>query len=161
MRRRYPSKGEQLTTTNTGMHVIKALEAFAEFKRMTAQEFADYADIGRYDAHAVLNRMNKRTKAGEKRIHVADWTYIHDSAKRYPRAVFMLGDKPDKPRPKPDLRANRKRSERKILASFRMSSVFNLAMTREVIREARRSLIAPRPHADSSPCQTYPSAAGP
>ncbi len=25
---------------------------------------------------------------------------------------------------------------------------------REVIREARRSLTAPRPHADSSPCQT-------
>jgi DNA-binding Lrp family transcriptional regulator len=127
-------------TTNTGMHVIKALEAFAEFGRLTAQEFADYADIGRYDAHAVLNRMNKRTKAGVKRIYVADWTYEHDDARRYPRAVFMLGDKEDKKKPKPNLRENRKRSETNRNAQFRMNSVFNMAMTRDKIREIRRSL---------------------
>jgi hypothetical protein len=122
------------------MHVIKALEAFAEFGRLTAQEFADYADIGRYDAHAVLNRMNKRTKAGEKRIHVADWTYEHDDARRYPRAVFMLGDKEDKKKPKPNIRLNRQRSETNRNAQFRMNSVFNTAMTRDKIREIRRSL---------------------
>jgi len=127
-------------TTNTGMHVIKALEAFEEFKRMTAQEFADYADIGRYDAHAVLNRMNKRTKDGVKRIYVADWTHGHDNARRYPRAVFMLGDKPDKPRPKPDIRLNRQRSEHKSIKAIRMTSVFNMGLTRDKIREIRRSL---------------------
>ena len=127
-------------TTNTGMHVIKALEAFAEFKRITAQEFADYADIGRYDAHAVLNRMNKRTKAGEKRIHIADWTYEHDDARRYPRAVFMMGDRPDKPKPKPDIRANRQRSAHKTIKAIRMTSVFNMGLTRDKVREIRRSL---------------------
>ena len=129
-----------MTTTNTGMHVIKALEAFSEFGRLTAQEFADYADIGRYDAHAVLNRMNKRTKAGEKRIHVADWTYAHDDARRYPRAVFMLGDKEDKKKPKPNIRLNRQRSEHKMINAIRMNNVFNLAMTRDKIRELRRTL---------------------
>jgi hypothetical protein len=129
-----------MTTTNTGPNVIKALEALAEFKRLTAQEFADYADIHRYDAHAVLNRMNKRTKAGEKRIHIADWTYSHDDARRYPRPVFMLGDLPDKPKPKPSLRENRRRSETNRNAQFRMNSVFNMAMTRDKIREIRRSL---------------------
>ena len=129
-----------MTTTNTGPNVIKALEALAEFKRLTAQEFADYADIHRYDAHAVLNRMNKRTKAGKKRIHIADWTYSHDDARRYPRPVFMLGDLPDKPKPKPSLRENRRRSETNRNAQFRMNSVFNMAMTREKIREIRRSL---------------------
>ena len=129
-----------MTTTNTGMHVIKALEAFSEFGRLTAQEFADYADIGRYDAHAVLSRMNKRTKAGEKRIHIASWTYEYDDARRYPRAVFMLGDKPDKPKPKPNIRLNRQRSEHKIINAIRMNNVFNLAMTRDKIRELRRTL---------------------
>ena len=129
-----------MSTTNTGFHVIKALEAFAEFGRLTAQEFADYADIGRYDAHAVLNRMNKRTKAGEKRIYVADWTYSHDDARRYPRAVFMLGDKPDKPKPKPNIRLNRQRSEHKTAKAIRMTSVFNMGLTRDKIREIRRSL---------------------
>jgi hypothetical protein len=129
-----------MTTTNTGMHVIKALEAFAEFGRLTAQEFADYADIHRYDAHAVLNRMNKRTKAGEKRIHIAGWTYAHDDARRYPRPVFMLGDFPDKPKPKPNLRENRRRSENSRNKTFRMNSVFNMGLTRDRVREIRRSL---------------------
>ena len=129
-----------MASTNTGFHVIKAYEALHEFGKITAQEFADYADIGRYDAHAVLNRMAKRTKAGVKRIHIANWTYGHDDARRYPRAVFMIGDKPDKPRPKPDVAANRRRSELKRNTTFRMNSVFNMAMTRDKIRELRRSL---------------------
>jgi len=127
-------------TINRGPHVVKALEAFAEFGRLTAQEFADFADIGRYDAHAVLNRMNRRTKDGVKRIHIADWTHAHDDARRYPRAVFALGDGLDKKRPKADVRANRKRSEDKRNASFRMNSVFNMAMTRDTIRDMRRKL---------------------
>ena len=129
-----------MASTNTGSHVIKAYEALHEFGKITAQEFADYADIGRYDAHAVLNRMVKRTKAGEKRIHIADWTYDHDDARRYPRAIFMLGDKPDKRRPKPDVAANRRRSELNRTNTFRMSSVFNMGMSRDKIRELRRSL---------------------
>jgi hypothetical protein len=127
-------------STNTGAYVIKALEAFAEFKRITAQEFADYADIGRYDAHAVLNRMKRRTKAGEKRIYVADWTYEHDDARRYPRAVFMLGDKEDKPKPKPNVRLNRQRSEHKRNKTFRMNSVFNMGLNRDAVRQVRKQL---------------------
>jgi hypothetical protein len=129
-----------MASTNTGFHVIKAFEAFEAFGKLTAQEFADYADIGRYDAHAVLNRMNKRTKAGVKRIYVADWTHDHDDARRYPRAVFMLGDKLDKPRPKPNVRENRRRSEHKTINAIRMSSVFNMGLTRDKVRELRKSL---------------------
>jgi len=127
-----------VTTTNKGVLVTKAWEAFQEFGRMTAQEFSDYADIGRYDAHAVLGRMNKRTKAGDKRIHVADWTYGHDDARRYPRPVYALGDKPDKPKPKADPAANRRRHEQGKNRMYRMNSVFNLAMSRDKIREIRK-----------------------
>ena len=129
-----------MTPLNSGTLIAKAWEALHEFGKITAQEFADYADIGRYDAHAALSKMNKRTKAGIKRIYVVDWTYDHDDARRYPRAVFMIGDKPDKPKPKPDVAANRRRSELKRNRTFRMNSVFNMAMTRDKIREIRRSL---------------------
>jgi hypothetical protein len=129
-----------VTTTNKGVLVTQAWEALHEFGKITAQEFADYADIGRYDAHAVLNRMSKRTKAGVKRIYIAGWTYDHDDARRYPRAIFMIGDKEDKPKPKPNIKENRRRSESKRNATFRMNSVFNMAMTRDKIREIRRSL---------------------
>jgi hypothetical protein len=84
--------------------------------------------------------MNKRTKAGEKRIYVADWTYEYDDARRYPRAVFMLGDKEDKKKPKPNIRLNRQRSEHNTLKAIRMTSVFNLGLPRDKVRELRRSL---------------------
>ena len=129
-----------MASTNTGSHVIKVWEALEIFGQITAQEFADYADIGRYDAHAVLNRMIKRTKAGEKRLHSAAWTYEYDDARRYPRAVYKGGDKPDKPKPKPNIQENRRRSEAKRNRFMRQNSVFNLAMTRNKIREIRRSL---------------------
>lgn len=121
-------------------HVTKVLEALEAFDQITAQEFAEYADIGRYDAHAVLNRMAKRTKAGVKRIYVFNWTHEHGGSRRYPRAVFKLGDKPNKPKPKPDVRENRRRCETKRNNTFRMSSVFNMAVTRDKIREIRKSL---------------------
>lgn len=127
-----------MSSTNTGSHVIKVLEALDTFGQITAQEFADYADIGRYDAHAVLNRMAKRTKAGVKRLYVADWTHEHDDARRYPRAVFKLGDRPDKPKPKPNIKENRRRSEAHRNKTLRMNSVFNMALTRDKIRELRR-----------------------
>lgn len=127
-----------MTTTNTGPNVIKALEALSEFGRMSAQEFADWAEISRYDAHAVLGRMSKRTKAGEKRIYVADWTHGHDGARRYPRPVYALGDQRDKPKPKADPAANRRRHEQSKHKMYRMNSVFNLAMTRDKIREIRK-----------------------
>jgi len=125
---------------NKGALVKQVWSALAEFGKITAQEFADYADIGRYDAHAVLNRMIKRTTAGEKRLHIANWVYLHDDARRYPRAVYAAGDKMDKPRPKPNVRENRRRSEVNRNTPFRMNSVFNMATTRDKIREIRKLL---------------------
>jgi hypothetical protein len=52
----------------------------------------------------------------------------------------MIGDKEDKLKPKPNIKENRRRSESKRNATFRMNSVFNMAMTRDKIREIRRSL---------------------
>jgi hypothetical protein len=128
-----------MSSTNKGSHVARVWAALDAFEQITAQEFADYADIGRYDAHAVLNRMIKRTKAGEKRLHIAEWVYVYDGARRYPRAVFKAGDHPDKRRPRPDVAANRRRSEAKRNTMVRMNSVFNMALSRDKIREIRRT----------------------
>jgi len=128
-----------MSSTNKGSHVTRVWAALDAFEQITAQEFADYADIGRYDAHAVLNRMIKRTKAGEKRLYIAEWVYVYDGARRYPRAVFKAGDHPDKRRPRPDVAANRRRSEAKRNTMVRMNSVFNMALSRDKIREIRRT----------------------
>jgi len=130
-----------MTTLNRGPHVLKALEAIKEFGKISAQEFADWADITRYDAHAVLKRMSKRTVEGEKRVHITEWTYGYDGARRYPRPVYALGDKPDKAKPKADPAANRRRYEAQKNAPYRMNSVFNLGMTRDKIREIRKGQV--------------------
>lgn len=122
-------------TTNTGPLVFKAFMMFEEFGRITASEFADYADISRYDAHAVLYRLNKRMRNGVKRIHIAAWVDSHDDARRYLRAQYELGDKPDKARPQAKVSVVRDRYHKSVMTRFRMNNVFNMALTREQVRE--------------------------
>lgn len=124
----------QVSTTNKGELVTLVWEAFKEFPTITAQEFADFADISRYDAHAVLGRMAKRTKAGVKRLHVAKWNDEFEGARRYPRPVYAVGDKPDKPKPKPNVAENKRRYEQSRNRKYRMNSVFNMGLTRNAIR---------------------------
>lgn len=128
-----------MSSLNRGQRVIDTLAAIAEFGEISAMELADYLDIGRYDAHAVLNRMSKRTKAGLKRIYVVRYTHDHDGARRYPRAVYAIGDKRDAKKPESDVRANRRRCEHRSLNVVRMSSVFNLGLSRDKIKELRRA----------------------
>jgi hypothetical protein len=52
----------------------------------------------------------------------------------------MLGDKPDKKKPKPNIRLNRQRSAHKTAKAIRMTSVFNMGLTRDKIREIRSAL---------------------
>jgi hypothetical protein len=121
-------------TTNRGHVVIPTLAAIHEFGELTAQELADYLDIGRYDAHAVLNRMAKRTKAGVKRLHIVRWIEEHEGARRYPRAVFAIGDKPDAPKPRSNPAEVKRRYEQRRRLRNTTNSVFNLGLSRKEFR---------------------------
>ena len=115
-------------TLNRGQRVIDTTAAIVEFGEITAMELAEYLDITRYDAHAVLNRMNKRTKAGVKRIHVVRYIDDHDGARKYPRAVYAMGDKPDAKRPKADQLRVKREYYARVKSRTTMNSVFNLGM---------------------------------
>jgi hypothetical protein len=52
----------------------------------------------------------------------------------------MLGDKEDKKKPKPNIRANRQRSEHNRNKTFRMNSVFNMGLNRDAVRQVRKQL---------------------
>jgi hypothetical protein len=95
---------------------------------MTAMELAEYLGIARYDAHAVLNRMNKRTKAGLKRIYVVRYIYDHDGARKYPRPVYAIGDKPDAKKPKANQLAVKREYYARLKSRTTMNSVFNLGL---------------------------------
>ena len=122
------SGGTILSSLNRGQRVIDTTAAIVEFGEITAMELAEYLDITRYDAHAVLNRMNKRTKAGLKRIYVVRYIDDHDGARNYPRAVFAMGDKPDAKKPKADQLAVKRRYYARLKSRTTMNSVFNLGL---------------------------------
>ena len=117
-----------MSNLNRGQRVIDTTAAIVEFGEITAMELAEHLDITRYDAHAVLNRMNKRTKAGLKRIYVVRYIDDHDGARTYPRAVFAIGDKPDAKKPKADQLAVKRRYYARLKSRTTMNSVFNLGM---------------------------------
>lgn len=120
--------GTVLSSLNRGQRVIDTTAAIVEFGEITAMELAEYLGITRYDAHAVLNRMNKRTKTGLKRIHVVRYIDDHDGARTYPRAAFAIGDKPDAKKPKADQLAVKRRYYARLKSRTTMNSVFNLGL---------------------------------
>jgi hypothetical protein len=117
-----------LSSLNRGQRVIDTTAAIVEFGEITAMELAEYLGISRYDAHAVLTRMNKRTKAGLKRIHIVRYIYDHDGARKYPRAVYAMGDKPDAKKPKADQLAVKRDYYARLKSRSTMNSVFNLGL---------------------------------
>lgn len=117
-----------MSSLNRGQRVIDTLAAIAEFGEISAMELADYLGIGRYDAHAVLNRMSKRTKAGLKRIYVVRYIHDHEGARKYPRAVYAVGDKPDARKPKADQNAVKRAHYARAKSRATSNSVFNLAL---------------------------------
>lgn len=117
-----------MSSLNRGQRVIDTLATIKEFGEVTAMELAEYLGITRYDAHAVLNRMSKRTKAGLKRIHVVRYIHDHDGARKYPRAVYAMGDKPDAKKPKADQNAVKREYYARLRSRTTMNSVFNLGL---------------------------------
>lgn len=117
-----------MSTLNRGCRVIDTLATLAQLGEITAMELAEHLDIGRKDAHAVLRRMNQRTKAGLKRIHIVRYIHDHEGARMYPRAVYALGDLPDAPRPKSSVKAIKRRYYQRLKSRTLTNSVFNLGM---------------------------------
>lgn len=117
-----------MSSLNRGCRVIDTLATIVEFGEITAIELTEYLGICRYDAHAVLKRVNQRTKAGLKRIHIVRYIHDHEGARKYPRAVYAMGDKPDAKKPKADQLANKRAYYHRLKSRTTMNSVFNLGM---------------------------------
>jgi DNA-binding MarR family transcriptional regulator len=117
-----------LSSLNRGPRVIDTLATIEEFGEVTAMELAEYLGITRYDACAVLNRMIKRTKAGLKRIYIIRYIHDHEGARKYPRAVYAQGDRPDAKKPKADQNAVKREYYARLRSRTTMNSVFNLGL---------------------------------
>ena len=105
------------------------LDALAEFGPMTAAELCSAVGRTHKQGAKAVSLLTKPSKQLPKRAYVYSYTFDGIGERRYPRAVYALGDKRDNPKPKPDPTATRRRwSESK---QARVNSVWSLGLTKE------------------------------
>jgi hypothetical protein len=109
-----------------------------ELGPMTRNEIEAALPEGKVCISSVLSRMNRKTPQSGKRVYIKAYVYDAVDLKRYPRAVYALGDKKDAVKPKANHNENRKRYVQKKVNQYRMNNVFNLGLSQKKIREEMR-----------------------
>jgi hypothetical protein len=118
-----------------GGTTAQVLALLAEFGPMTRAEICKHLGRDKYDIAAVVSRLNKASKARPKRVYIKAYVYDQEGERRYPRAVFDLGDKSDKKRPKSNVKEIKARYWAKKKMLMRANSVFHLGMSRQALRK--------------------------
>lgn len=118
--------------------VNSILSVLAEFGPMTRNEIEAILPDSKVSTSSVLSRMNKKTPKAGKRIYIKTYVYDAIDLKRYPRAVYAVGDKKDAVKPKANQNENRKRYIQKKVNQYRMNNVFHLGISQRKIRKEMR-----------------------
>lgn len=101
--------------------MLKALE---ELGPMTTVEICAYIGTTKDKSGAILGRLMKASPLKPKRVYIFGWTHDAEGARRYPRPIYAIGDKKDKPMPKRCHNENQRRY--RSMKSNRVNSVFQL-----------------------------------
>lgn len=109
------------------------LSQLKELGPMTSFEIAQSLGMTKTEISGVLSRLWRVGPKTPKRVYKQSYVHDAESSRRYPRAVYALGDSPDAPKPKRDIKANKKRYLQK--KNGRVNSVWMLGMTRDKRRE--------------------------
>jgi hypothetical protein len=123
-----------------GVRTQAILMALEQFGNQSRAELEINAGIPKELISAIVSRMNKRCPRVGKQIHIKHYVYDAEGAKRYPRAVYALGDGVDAKKPKASHVENRRRYDAKKKAMYSMNSVFNMSKSREQIRTELRAV---------------------
>ena len=100
---------------------------------MTSAEICQELGLEKGDLSSIISRMCRPHKQNPRRLYITAYVYEHEThERRYPRAVYALGDEPNKPKPK----TNRKEIVRRYNENKRKrltgNSVFNLGLPRRI-----------------------------
>ena len=123
-----------------GEIVALILKALADYGPMTRVEMEAAIKVHKDQLSPIVSRMNKRTPKKGKRIHIEAWTYDAEGGRRYPRAIYTLGDAPDATKPKEPRIEIRRRYDARRSRKYTTNSVFNLGKTRDQIRAELRAV---------------------
>lgn len=115
-----------------GFLVDAILKILKENGPMTRAELCKH--LQQHDQHisSVVARMRRGSKTIPKRLHISNYVYDDEGARRYPRAVYALGNYPCAKSPGPQKKLNKKRYDEARRAKFAMNSVFNLGLPRRL-----------------------------
>jgi 16S rRNA U516 pseudouridylate synthase RsuA-like enzyme len=118
---------------------VKAITSvLTELGPMTRNEIEAVIPEGKVSISSVLSRMNTKSPQSGKRIYIKAYVYDAIDLKRYPRAVYAIGDKKDAVKPKSNPNENRKRYIKKKVTQYTMNNVFNLGIPHRKIRKEMR-----------------------
>ncbi len=112
-----------------GVTVSRVEWALTAYGPLTRAQLQDVLGLDGNQISGVISRMSKRGKDGVKRISIKAWVYDHDAARRYPRAVYALGDRKNARRPRASRAETVKRYKGKKKALNTMNFVFNLGLS--------------------------------
>mgnify|MGYP000013396763 CR=1 FL=1 len=115
------------------------LKGLAELGPMTRSEIQQSVGVDKESIAAIVSRLHKDTPRVGKQIYVTGWVYDAEGQRRYPRAIYALGSRPDAKKPKASTLENRRRYDRNRHALFSMNSVFNMGKSRDTLRAERRA----------------------
>lgn len=115
-----------------GQTVADVIRLLTDFGPMTRVEICQHLGIDRRCASSIVSRMNRDSPRCPKRVYISGYTHDHEGERRYPRAIYALGNQPDVKRPKADPRAAKRRYNAKVKALNTANFVFNLGLPRRL-----------------------------
>jgi len=108
-----------------GVIVSRIEQLIHDYGGMSRAELEIYFPNNRSSLGTILSRMHKAAARTPKRIYVMTWVYDAEGGKRYPRAVYGLGDKPDAKKPVAQRKLNARRYRQNTGA--RVNSIWAMA----------------------------------
>lgn len=120
-------------------YLVQQIEkALSELGAMTGAELCQELRVEKAELSAVVSRMARPSKTFPKRLYISGYTYEHETHnKRYPRAVYALGDLENKPKPKANRKDNVRRYNENKRKRLTGNSVFNLGLPRRIYDQRR------------------------
>jgi hypothetical protein len=125
-------------------YLVQQIEkALSDLGAMTGAELCQELGVEKAELSAVVSRMAKASKTLPKRLYIVGYTFEHEThGRRYPRAIYALGDLPDTPKPKPSRIDNVRRYNANKRKRLTGNSVFNLGLPRRIYDQSRSQSIA-------------------
>jgi hypothetical protein len=121
-----------------GFLVKEIEEKLSELGPMTGAELCQEIGVDKLSLSSVVSRMTRPSKTFPKRLYISGYTYEHETHdRRYPRAVYALGDLEDKPKPVSSRKDNVRRYNANKRKRLTGNSVFNLGLPRRIYEQRR------------------------